>query len=118
VHELVEPGGDVTVGGRRAGGGDVWPGRRVCRNVSIALWPLRLGFIVATAARGGVTGNPVGLANLKEGLIEWASSAILTVASAYLIGLGLQLSRGVTRVILTRVWGSVSARTLVGAGHS
>jgi len=28
---------------------------------------------------------------------------------------GLQLSRGVTQVILMQVWGSVSARTLVGA---
>jgi hypothetical protein len=49
------------------------PAWRVFRNVSIALWPLTLrqaqgrllGLIVATAARGGVTGNPVGLADLK-----------------------------------------------------
>jgi len=107
----------VIFGGAADGPGEEMygPAWRVFRNVSIALWPLTLGLIVATAARGGVTGNPVGLADLKEGLIEWVSSVVLTVASAYLIGLGLQLSRGVTQVILTQVWGSVSARTLVGA---
>ncbi|MDY7042374.1 MAG: hypothetical protein SVX38_16080, partial [Chloroflexota bacterium] len=107
----------VIFGGAAGGPGEEMygPAWRVFRNVSIALWPLTLGLIVATAARGGVTGNPVGLADLKEGLIEWVSSVVLTVTSAYLIGLGLQLSRGVTQVILTQVWGSVSARTLVGA---
>lgn len=107
----------VIFGGAADGPGEEMygPAWRVFRNVSIALWPLTLGLIVATAARGGVTGNPVGLADLKEGLVEWVSSVVLTVASAYLIGLGLRLSRGVTQVILMQVWGEVSARMLVGA---
>ena len=111
----------VIFGGAADGPGEEMygPAWRVFRNVSIALWPLTLGLIVATAARGGVTGNPVGLADLKEGLIEWVSSVVLTVASAYLIGLGLQLSRGVTQVILMQVWGadvvaSPSSRTQAG----
>jgi len=121
VEDAAEPFAEalehVIFGGTADGPGEEMygPAWRVFRNVSIALWPLTLGLIVATAARGGVTGNPVGLADLKEGLIEWISSVVLTVASAYLIGLGLQLSRGVTQVILTQVWGTVSARTLVGA---
>jgi len=121
VEDAAEPFAEtlehVIFGGAADGPGEEMygPAWRVFRNVSIALWPLTLGLIVATAARGGVTGNPVGLADLEEGLIEWVSSVVLTVASAYLIGLGLQLSRGVTQVILTQVWGSVSARTLVGA---
>jgi len=106
VEDAAEPFAEalehVIFGGAADGPGEEMygPAWRVFRNVSIALWPLTLGLIVATAARGGVTGNPVGLADLKEGLIEWVSSVVLTVASAYLIGLGLQLSRGVTQVIL------------------
>jgi hypothetical protein len=90
------------------------PAWRAFRNISVVLWPLTLGLIVVAAARGGVGGNAVGFADLKEGLIEWASAAVLTVASAYLIGLGMRLSRGISTLIMGQVWGTVSARTLVG----
>ena len=90
------------------------PAWRLLRNVSIALWPLTLALVVVWAARDGVTDNPVTFSNLKGGLIEWALSVVLSVASIYLIHLGLDLSRGMTTMILTDLWGTVNMQTLVG----
>jgi hypothetical protein len=102
--------GAVAGGPEEAMYGPAWA---LLRNVSIALWPLTLGLIAASAARGGVE-NPMGFADLKHGLVEWASAAVLALASAYLLGLGVRLSGGVTTAILTGVWAPVDPAALVG----
>jgi len=103
--------GDIKDGPAPETWGPAW---RLMRNISVALWPLTLGLIVVCAARGGVVDNPVTMSELHDGIAQWVGSIVFTLASAYLIGLGLKLTQGMTHEILSELWGRVDAKTLVG----
>ena len=107
--------GDVAYGPSPEIYGPAW---RLLRNVSVALWPLTLGLVVVWAAQGGLTDNPITFANLKDGLLGWALSLVFSVASLFLIQLGLRLSRGMTTMILTQLWGTLNMQTIVGVFFS